>query len=219
MNVEQIPSNEAVPWILKKHYARRIPSIQFAFGLFEDKNITGIVTYGCPASMPLYKYLCGPEWSPFILELNRLCVDSQNKNASSFLVSHSLQILPPPRIIVSYADTGVGHVGYIYQACNFLYTGLSAERKDFIADGTTKLHPRHTIDTYGSIENAKRILGDKAKWIQRSSKHRYVYFVGNRKEKKEMLSKLRYPVVQQYPKGDTLRHDDSAVIQKQGILL
>lgn len=219
MRVEQIPSNEAVPWILHKHYAKRIPSIQFAFGLIENESISGVVTYGCPASMPLYKYLCGPEWSPFILELNRLCVDSKSKNAASFLVSHSLKLLPPPRIIVSYADTSMGHVGYVYQACNFLYTGVSAKRKDFMADGTTNLHPRHTIDTYGTIENAKRVLGNKAKWVQRSAKHRYIYFVGNKKEKKMMLSNLRYPVVPEYPKGNTNRYDASAEIYKQGILL
>lgn len=218
MIVEQIPSNEAIPWILHKHYARRIPPIQFSFGLFEKKILTGIVTYGCPASMPLYKYICGPEWSPYVLELNRLCVDSKTKNASSFLVSNSLRLLPAPRIVVSYADTAQGHIGYIYQACNFLYTGESAKRKDFCADGTTKLHPRNTIDTYGTIANAKRVLGDKAGWIQRSQKHRYIYFVGNKKQKKEMRSKLRYRVVSKYPKGATLRYDASEKIPTQGVL-
>ena len=31
-----------------------------------------------------------------------------------------------PKIVVSYADTSKGHVGYVYQATNFIYTGMSA---------------------------------------------------------------------------------------------
>ena len=36
----------------------------------------------------------------------------------------------PPLIIVSYADKGQNHNGYIYQATNFLYTGATKERTD-----------------------------------------------------------------------------------------
>ena len=36
-------------WLLHKHYAKRIPSISYAFGLF-DTDLIGILTIGKPAS-------------------------------------------------------------------------------------------------------------------------------------------------------------------------
>ena len=39
-------------------------------------------------------------------------------------VSKCLKLLPRPMIIVSYSDTRQGHNGYIYQATNWIYTGL-----------------------------------------------------------------------------------------------
>lgn len=217
MKVEQIPSEEAVPWIMKKHYARRMPPISYAFGLFEERDCVGVVTYGIPASGALCMGICGKKYESLVMELNRLCVDSKDKNACSFLVGRSLRLLPKPRIVVSYADTAKDHVGYIYQATNFLYTGLSASRKDFIGEDQGNKHSRHTIDKYGSVENAKRILGDKAQWVQRSSKHRYVFFLGDKKEIREMRSALNYPICP-YPKGDTKRYDASAEIVTQTTL-
>lgn len=38
-------------------------------------------------------------------------------------------------IIVTYADSGMHHNGYIYQACNFLYTGATRQRTDKYTDG------------------------------------------------------------------------------------
>jgi hypothetical protein len=45
MKVLPIKSEEAVPWILQKHYAKRLPSISYAFGLYENNDLVGIVTY------------------------------------------------------------------------------------------------------------------------------------------------------------------------------
>ena len=93
-------------------------------------------------------------------------------------------------IIVSYSDTGVGHHGYIYQACNFLYTGATKERTDiYTGDGK---HSRHYTDEDMSCGYRQ----------VRSAKHRYVYFCTHLKsEKDEWRRALKYPV-QPYPKGD-----------------
>ena len=130
VQVIQIQPKETYQWLLEKHYAKRIPQIMHAFGLYVDGVLKGVVTYGIPASPALCMGICGKEYSDKVLELNRLCLMENNKNESSFLVSHSIQLLPKPTIVVSYADTSQGHVGYVYQATNFLYTGLSANRVD-----------------------------------------------------------------------------------------
>jgi hypothetical protein len=62
--------------------------------------------------------ICGKEQESIVVELNRLCLLDNDKNQASFLVANSMKLLPKPTIVISYADTGQGHVGYVYQACN-----------------------------------------------------------------------------------------------------
>ena len=174
MQVLPIKPEEAYPWLLEKHYARRIPQIMHAFGLYDDAQLVGVITYGIPASPMLCIGVCGKEHASQVLELNRLCLQNNEKNQSSFLVANSIKLLPKPSIVVSYADTGKGHVGYVYQATNFLFTGTTKERTDMAA-GEGK-HSRHGKDP--SIRQF------------RSAKHRYVYFHGNKKQKKKLLRRF-----------------------------
>ena len=75
MKVKRISYNEAKPFILNVHYARRMPCIQFAFGLFDDTDeLVGVVTYGQPASPSLCKGIAGEENRHKVLELNRLVI-------------------------------------------------------------------------------------------------------------------------------------------------
>ena len=101
MKVLPIQSYEAEPWLLKKHYAKRFPPISFAFGLYEETVLVGVCTYGMPSSATLREGIAGAENAKFVLELNRLCIESNNKNAASFLVGRSLRLLPKPSIIES----------------------------------------------------------------------------------------------------------------------
>lgn len=193
MNVKRISYNDAKPFILNIHYARRMPCIQYAFGLFEGKNLIGVVTYGQPASPALCKGIAGEHNKKNVLELNRLVILPQYNggNKGSFLVGKSLKMLPNRRFIVSYADFGGWHhIGYVYQATNWLYTGMTKPRTDKYSNG----HSRH----YDANEKRRQI---------RTAKHRYVYLVGNKKEKREMLKELKYPVISEYPKGDTRHYD------------
>jgi hypothetical protein len=73
-------------WLLYKHYAKRIPPIEFSFGLFDLNNIMhGVITFGTPVSSTLRELWKG-EFK--LMELNRLVVnDGLEKNTLSFLVS------------------------------------------------------------------------------------------------------------------------------------
>ena len=201
MKVLPIKSEEAVPWIMEKHYAKRLPCISYAFGLYEENQLVGVVTYGIPASNSLCEGICGKDYKEFVLELNRLCLLDNTKNQSSFLVGNSIQMLPKPKIIVSYADTAQGHVGYVYQATNFLFTGTTKERTDMSA-GEGK-HSRHATDP--SIRQF------------RSAKHRYIYFHGTKTDKKLLQRKLNYAVLP-YPKGETKQYDAGGKVITQTLL-
>lgn len=202
MNVIPIKTYEVEPWILEKHYAKRMPNIMYCFGLYIDASLVGVVTYGLPASPFLCVGVCGEQHKDKVLELNRLCIDDGIRNGASFLVAKSMKMLPSPTIVVSYADTSMGHVGYIYQACNFYFTGTTKERTDMFA-GEGK-HSRHS---YGNSDLR----------VHRSAKHRYVYFIGNRTEKRQLLSALKY-LVQPYPKGESKKYDAGQQVKTQKML-
>jgi len=99
-------------------------------------------------------------------------------------VGRSLKLLPTPKIIVSYADTAHNHIGYVYQATNFLFTGTTKPRTDMA--GKDGKHSRHH-------------LGDRTKRVFRSAKHRYLFVIGNKRDKKKLLKQIKYPI-QNYPK-------------------
>lgn len=209
-------------WLLKKHYAHRIPSISYAFGLYDGCELIGVVTYGVPPSGNLKNGIAGDKYAGIVLELNRLVLsESAPKNSASCLVGRSLQRLPSPSIVVSYADTEQGHVGYVYQAANFIYTGLSAKRSNWTIEGLENLHGFTIADMSRGQENRAQYMrdtyGDKFSLTPRSRKHRYIYIVADKKTKKKILESLRYEV-QPYPKGNTSRYDAGNVVVTQQIL-
>jgi hypothetical protein len=209
--VKSIDTYLTKEWLLKKHYAKRIPPIEFAFGLFNlDNLMIGIITYATPVSNSL-RNLWDNKYK--LYELNRLVInDNSEKNTLSFLVSQSLNFMPKPSVIVSYADTSQNHHGYIYQATNWIYSGLSAPFKDYYVKGLEHLHGATIFDMSRGQENRVEWLrnkfGDKLIQIDRPRKHRYFYFLGNAKEKKDILSMFPYKN-EPYPKGDNKRYDSS----------
>lgn len=216
MIVLPIKNEESYPWLLNKHYAKRIPQIMFAFGLYEDNQLVGVCTYGIPASPSLCMGICGKEYSDKVLELNRVCLMDNIKNQVSFLVSNSIKLLPKPTIVVSYADTGKGHVGYVYQATNFLYTGLSANRVDWTVKGLEHKHSK-TLSDGMTLESIKEKYGDDFYYTERSRKHRYIYFHGDKQQKKKMNNLLKY-AIEPYPKGDSKKYDSGGTVQTQTLL-
>jgi hypothetical protein len=220
ITVEPITTEDAKPWLLNKHYAKRLCPISYAFGAFENGELLGIVTYGCPSSAPLRDGVCGQEWSSKVLELNRLVCFSR-KNLASQLVGCSLNMLPRPSVVVSYADTSQGHVGYIYQATNFIYTGLSAKRTDWKIKGMEHLHGQTIADMSKGAENRAEFMrekfGDDFYLEERPRKHRYIFFVGDKRQVRSMRTSLKYPI-EPYPKGESKRYDASAEINNQGFL-
>ena len=70
--VRRIDSKETYDFILNKHYAKRIPSISYAFGLYKKNELFGIMTIGKPASNSLCVGIAGKVYSKYVYELNRL---------------------------------------------------------------------------------------------------------------------------------------------------
>lgn len=183
--------------VVDNHYLHRKCPCTFAFGLFIDEEIKGVVCYGTPSSAPLRSGICGKEEASNVIELTRLWIcDSVGKNAESYLIGNTIPLVNK-EIIVSYAEIQQGHVGTVYQATNWIYTGLSAKRTNWAIEGIDK-HCQTIADKYTAKE-IREIYGDRFSLIDRPRKHRYVYFNCSRTRKKQLLKKLRYGI-EPYPK-------------------
>lgn len=187
--VQQITSREAIEFLLPKHYSGRKPQITKAFGWKIDGQLVAVCTFGKPASPALCVGICGKEHSSSVYELNRLCRVEELEEPLSQFVSACLRLLKDENwIVVSYSDTGMHHNGYIYQACNFIYTGQTKERTDKWTDGNK--HSRH-------YDNAKQGRFRKV----RTAKNRYVYFCTKDKRLKKLwVDSMNYPILP-YPKA------------------
>lgn len=219
--VVPITREMAKPWVLKKHYAHQMPTItQHYYGLYNGNELEGVVVYGPTCARELNNgkgAFGGKPLAEHSFELLRLVIDSDNPNAASMLVGRSLKLLPQPAFVVSYADANFGHVGYVYQATNWLYTGVTAKESIYVNTKTgDKMHPRAVVHKFGT--RAQESLPDYITTGQESKgKHRYIAFVGNRRQRQKMRGALVYPVLD-YPKGNTKRHDDSTPVAKQRLL-
>jgi hypothetical protein len=177
--------------------------VSHAFGLFkvgDDNECYGVVTYGVSPSSTLLRGICGPEEYQNVYELNRLWVDDRvPKNGESYLVSNSMKRLNK-EIIVSFADTSQGHVGIIYQAANFLYTGLSSKFRDPKVKGKENQHHATYANGLTNAQVIEKFGADNVYFVDRPRKHRYIYFNCSKTRRKELVKKLRYQVLP-YPKG------------------
>lgn len=196
--IKEISHKLALKVVIEKHYLHRRCPCSFSYGLFDKKDyLKGVIIYGTPSSAPLRKGICGEEEKNNVIELTRLWIsDDVPKNGESFLIGNTIKKINK-EIVVSFAEIRMNHIGTVYQATNWIYTGLSAKRTDWVIEGIDK-HGQTIADKYTSKELREK-YGDKFKLVPRPRKHRYIYFNCNNTRKKKLLKKLKYPI-HKYPK-------------------
>jgi len=213
--VQKVPKSVYSDWLLNKHYAKRLCSVSYAYGLYIDGIIKGVVTYGMSPSAGLSQSIAGDKYKNLVYELNRLItVNNLEKNVLSKFVTQSFKLLPKPLIIVSFADPNSGHHGYIYQATNFIYTGVSSnsvqyeypEGKEFHFKNFR--HKKHSSTFQKEIGKSKNEITNqdiiKFYNLQRKEilgKHRYIYILGSKKQRKTILKEFKLNILP-YPKGE-----------------
>jgi hypothetical protein len=188
MVINKVPGKAVVEFIIKNHYSRKVAPISYAFAMQnDDGDIIGAVTFGQPASPYVAISIRGKENNTPVIELNRLAIKCDDKNSASKLIGYALRNLPKNILVVSYADCGVGHVGYVYQATNWNYSGKTKERTDI----------------YSESGHARHHCGDTGRRQKRSAKHRYWISTGKKARRLSLWGSLPYP------KGKTERHQEA----------
>lgn len=215
MDIMRITRTQSEQFVLLKHYSKRASIFWDAFGLIENNKIVGVVVYGQP-SPPIQKHAF-KDRDFRLYELSRVVVQTKTRNAASYLIANSLKMLEPkPCAVISYADMEQNHCGIIYQATNWIYTGATKSHdKAYIVDGK-RTHPM-TLRDRGITNPTAWAKENGIEMVPPAEKHRYFQFVGNKKERAKMLSKLNYEIVDKYPKCEQRRYDDGPILDMNAL--
>lgn len=184
MVVKVLAADCAQRMVVEHHYLHRRASISFAFGLF-CPDLCGVVTFGTPASRHL-QIGASPTSPDAVIELNRLWVDDKMpRNTESWFMARAIKLMPT-RIIVSYADTTAGHMGYVYRASNFYYAGWTdmdrkTPRYDYLMPG------KHSREAFRSGSGAR------SEKVRRRPKIKYWTVSGNKRERRALKELCEWP--------------------------
>ena len=171
-----------------EHYLHRPPQVKRAFGLVKDGYIVGIITYGTPASRHL-QIGASPDDPSLVIELNRMWVsDEMPRNTESKFISSTLKKLGR-YIVVSYADTSVGHTGTVYRAANFHYAGWTD------MDRKTPRYDYIPVNGGHSRNATRENGGGVALKVRRKPKVKYWTVAGSKTDKKALNSKMKWPIL------------------------
>lgn len=191
-------SHEAAKYaVMKWHYSKTMPIGKLVkVGVWEDNIYIGCVIFA-RGNTPTLGNAYGLNQIE-ICELVRVALCS-HKSSVSKIVSISIKLLkkqsPNLRLIVSFADPNQGHNGAIYQAGNWLYSGMTPVAKQWFHNGEWKHNREMTSGAFGG----PRIVQDYQKLPCRElpPKHRYLYPLDDAMRKQ--IEPLRKP----YPKRPT----------------
>ena len=107
---------------------------------------------------------------------------------------------PNIQALISYADPNEGHPGIIYQATNWLYQGFDIGRGDSFMYRFPNTDKWLTDRAIGSKLGTNSLHGVLKKipdmeYKVKFRKHRYLYFLCSKKEKKKLINALKHPLV------------------------
>lgn len=159
ISIEKVRIADVREYIKNNHYSGKTASCSFVYKMTYDGLLCGAITYGQPASPYVAISVRGKDKNIDVIELSRLVITHReiSRNLASYLIGMTLKMLPHDIIVVSYADTKQGHFGYVYQATNWHYSGMTKKRTDI----------------YSPSGHARHHGGDSSIRQERSAKHRY----------------------------------------------
>lgn len=186
-------------FIEENHYSKSINGVKVSY-CFSIHDVSGNLVGAC-----LFGQLSTTAWKKFgecekdVLELRRLVtLDTCPRNTESWFISKCINWIrknTKVKILVSYADPMYGHIGYVYQASNWVYCGVSGKDKGFKDPETGKIYHSRALRTKykGDYKPFVKILRDKLDNgnlhpIDLKGKYCYTYNI-----KGKNIHKLDYP--------------------------
>lgn len=198
---------EVSAFVKDNHYSGNHPLVDYCFGAYYGDALMGVCMFGHVGGNPKVACVLKGYDDPLqYRELSRLVFyDDVPKNSESKFVSWCIRWLKSNTnllALISFADPVHGHRGTIYQASNWIYTGLQKQDRDRMFVDGIEHHPKRLYNLYGtsSVPALKKILAAKNKILTaapREPKHRYVYVL-----RENLLTNLKFES-KVYPRGET----------------
>ena len=183
------------------HYSRAVPAGSLLkIGAWENGVFIGCVLFSHGANLHIGNPYGMTQFEA--VELTRIAMTTHVTPVTQ-IVSRALRMLkqqcPGVKLVVSFADTDQEHIGGIYQAGNWIYTGLAGKNtmSAFIIHGK-KTHPK-TVYSRGwmsSIKWLRENIDPNAEIFITGGKHKYLYPLD--KKTRKAIIHLSKP----YPKKD-----------------
>ena len=198
LEVAPISQSDAKSLIVRNHYLHSFPGgTKLSFGIFYQSFLMGAITLGVGPFLG-YGMVNGATPEDCVTLTRFWLVDDLPRNSESHVIGillRSLQKETSLKFVLAYSDPAAGHLGTIYQATNWIYTGLSSATPLYdIGDGI--LHHSRSL-AHGLGTHSIRYLvsqGISVKTVPQMAKHRYIYFLDQ-----SWRSRLTVPVLS-YPK-------------------
>lgn len=199
MTVAPVSVGDVQEFAARYHYTGHNGSALWRWGLWDGPTLHGVIAYNLP-TRSVCECVFGEEYFDKVWHMGRLALsDDSPRNSESRLIGLSLKAItnqyPDVWAVLTYADPAVGHLGYVYQATNAIYTGRS--------DSSSV---RYYIDSQGNRHGTRATScrtdeALKRGWtLQRGeTKHRYVYILGSKTQRRQRRALLKLPVLP-YPK-------------------
>lgn len=177
---------EAMPLVMAHHYTRRRtadPMFVFLWRYGNEPVAAAIFTapvnrYFNPGSVELARLVRLPDFGRPLSRFVAMCLRWLRRHTDL-------------RFCLSYADTTVGHRGYIYQAANFIHVARSAGNVQWRHDRTGKVVSGRSFDQQRDREGWTR--------LRTGEKLLYVYPLNERR--RDLLARFDWTPLP-YPKGD-----------------
>ena len=197
LHVTPVPVQVARELVERHHYLHTLPGgTHLCFGVFLGTSLMGALTLGAGPALA-YSLVDGSSPDD-CLTLTRFWLSGKlPKNAESRvlgIVMRALKSLTDLKFLLTYADPAQGHIGAIYQATGWAYTGLSYAMPLYaLGDGIPR-HSRtlsHAFGTHSVAHFARH--GVPVKLVPQQAKHRYIHFLDPSWRTRLRVAVLPYP--------------------------
>lgn len=202
--VRKVSHYTALQWVGRYHYLGTVPSHGIPYGWF-GPDMKAIVVFGQPSNTYGVAAKFGLDDYPGNVEIIRVAVhpDAPRNSASQVVAAACAAFYDDSGLewVFSYADTGQGHHGGIYQALGAVYVGVSLPERGYLLDGVP-VHPRSVVAMFGTRRPTELQLGtrtlEKVDALN-TAKHTYILPIGNAATRRAIRKRLA-PITLPYPK-------------------
>tara|TARA_R110002051_G_scaffold301000_1_gene368583 strand:+ start:264 stop:1043 length:780 start_codon:yes stop_codon:yes gene_type:complete len=212
--VKAIDYQTAKKIILEYEWLGTMGTTQFHYGLYFDGHLAGVTCFGYFQAMNTNSG--GHPYAPYVgsqhakkgIQLSRgACVHWAHEHSGSKLISQSLKCMNEKgyKYAIAFSDPEAGEIGTLYQATNWYYLGFAKSKHYDVYRKTGQLYMNdrdfHKKHGFSGKEKLDAWVKDKPHLCLRlrKPKGRYIFLMGNKKDRKEMWKVLEHKV-KPYPK-------------------